>query len=303
MKSKEEEVNIGSGVPRVSFEFFPPATSEMERKLWSTVERLAPYSPEYVSVTYGAGGTTRHRTHETVARIANRTSLNAAAHLTCVGATREEITALAERYYALGVNRLVALRGDGVGGEAFQPTPGGYTRAAELVAGLMSVANFDISVACYPEKHPEAKTWKDDLDNLKAKVEAGARRAITQFFFDEAVFLRFRDKVSAAGINVPLIPGILPVTNYARTRSFAAACGAHIPDRVDRLFSDLDKDPETRRLVAASVAAEQCRRLREEGVDAFHFYTLNRAELTEALCRLLGLSPARGSLSPVKLRA
>lgn len=303
MERKEEERYIRSDVPRVSFEFFPPATFEMERKLWSTVERLAPYSPEYVSVTYGAGGSTRHRTHETVARIAKRTSLNPAAHLTCVGATREEISGLAKRYYELGVNRLVALRGDGVGGEAFEPTPGGYRRASELVAGLMAVADFDISVACYPEKHPEAKTWKDDLDNLKAKVDAGARRAITQFFFDETVFLQFRDRVINAGIKVPLVPGILPVTNYARTRSFAAACGAQIPARMDRLFSDLDNDPETRRLVAASVAAEQCRRLLDEGVEAFHFYTLNRAELTEALCRLLGLRPERQNHVPVKLRA
>ncbi len=260
--------------------------------MWATVERLAPFEPEFVSVTYGAGGSTRERTHATVARLLRETRLEPAAHLTCVGATREAVDALARRYRSAGVRRLVALRGDSPDGGKFIAHPSGYTRAAELVAGLKRIGDFDISVACYPEKHPDSPTWKADLDNFKAKVEAGADRAITQFFFDEEIFLRFRDRVRSAGIEVPIVPGILPVTNFARTLRFAEACGASIPPRLARLFDGLDEEPETRSLVAAGVAAEQCRRLAAEGVEAFHFYTLNRAELTGALCRLLGLKPA-----------
>jgi methylenetetrahydrofolate reductase (NADPH) len=277
---------------QVSFEFFPPKTEKMDQTLWACIERLATLEPAYVSVTYGAGGSTRERTHATVVRILQETSIEPAAHLTCVGATREDIDAIAAQYWQAGVRHIVALRGDpaeGVGG--YVPFPGGYPYAADLVAGLKRVADFDVSVAAYPETHPEATGAEADLDNLKRKIDAGASRAITQFFFDTGVFFRFLDRARAAGITVPIIPGILPVTNFARVKQFAAICGASVPDWMAELFEGLDDDPETRRLVAASVAAEQCRALYAGGIKQFHFYTLNRADLTYAICQVLGVRP------------
>lgn len=276
----------------VSFEFFPPKTAEMEARLWETVERLAPLAPRFVSVTYGAGGTTRERTHATVARIRRETKLEPAAHLTCVGATREEIDAVARHYWEAGIRHIVALRGDPPADAGrYTPHPGGYAFAADLVAGLKRVADFELTVAAYPETHPEAASPAADLDNLRRKVDAGAIRAITQFFFDPAVFFRFRDRVRAAGITVPIVPGILPVTNFAQVCKFAAACGASVPDWLGVQFEGLDRDPETRRLVAATVAAEQVRALQAGGVREFHFYTLNRADLSFAICHILGVRP------------
>jgi len=278
----------------VSFEFFPPKTDRMAESLWEAVERLAPLRPAYVSVTYGAGGTTRERTHATVTRIRNETDLEPAAHLTCVGAERGEVDAVARRYWDAGIRHIVALRGDAPEGAArYTPHPGGYAFAADLVAGLKRVADFEISVAAYPERHPEAASPEADLDNLKRKVDAGACRAITQFFFDVDVFLRFRDRAAAAGLTVPLVPGILPVTNFARVKQFAGTCGAAVPAWMADLFEGLDDDPETRKLVAATVAAEQCRALSAHGVEAFHFYTLNRAELVYAICHILGVRENR----------
>jgi len=290
-------IQAGGAPIAVSFEFFPPQSEKMEARLWETVERLTPFSPSFVSVTYGAGGSTRERTHATVERIRRRTPLEPAAHLTCVGAPRAEVDAIARRYWDAGIRHVVALRGDVPGGGAFVPHPEGYSCAAELVAGLKQVADFEVSVACHPEVHPDAPSPEADLENLKAKIDAGASRAMTQFFFDVESYLRFRDRASAAGVAVPLVPGILPITNYARTRQFAEACGATIPDSIARLFDDLDDDPQTRQLVAASIAAEQCRRLAAEGVTEFHFYTLNRAELTAAICRLLGMKPVNAGVA------
>jgi methylenetetrahydrofolate reductase (NADPH) len=276
----------------VSFEFFPPKTAEMEKALWSNIERLATLVPAYVSVTYGAGGSTRERTHATVVRIRQQTQLEPAAHLTCVGASRDEIDAVARRYWQAGIRHIVALRGDPPEGTAgYVPHPGGYAYAVDLVAGLKRVADFDISVAAYPETHPEAASAEADLDNLKRKIDAGANRAITQFFFDVDVYFRFLDRVRAAGINQPIIPGILPVTNFAQVQRFARSCGATVPEWMAELFNGLDGDPDTRRLVAASVAAEQCRALHAAGVKQFHFYTLNRADLTYAICHVLGVRP------------
>lgn len=274
----------------VSFEFFPPKTEGMEQTLWKSILRLAPIGPNFVSVTYGAGGSTRDRTHATVRRILEETTLTPAAHLTCVAATREEVDDVARAYWEAGVRHIVALRGDPPeAGTAYAPHPGGYRYAADLVEGLNRIADFDISVAAYPETHPEAPSADFDLDNLKRKIDAGAKRAITQFFFDTEVFLRFRDRVRRAGINAPLIPGILPVTNFAQVVRFAGMCGAGIPGWLSRLFESLDEDSETRKLVAAMVAGEQCRILAAEGVSNFHFYTLNRADLTFAMCHALGL--------------
>lgn len=278
---------------QVSFEFFPPKTEAMAQTLWSSIQTLAPLHPRFVSVTYGAGGSTRERTHATVERILKETELTPAAHLTCVGATREEIDAIARDYWELGVRNIVALRGDPPEGEGvFRPHPQGYANAAELVAGLKGVADFEISVAAHPEVHPEALSPQADLDNLKRKVEAGACRAITQYFFDVDVFLRFRDRLAANGIHLPLVPGILPVTNYAQVKKFSARCGASVPRWLADFFEDVDDDPETRKLVAAHVAGQQCRLLQAEGVQEFHFYTLNRPELVRAICRLLGIKPA-----------
>lgn len=276
--------------PRVSFEFFPPASVEMEQKLWQALARLAPLAPRFVSVTYGAGGSTRQRTHDTVVAIQERLRLAPAAHLTCVGSNREEIAAVAARYWQAGIRHIVALRGDPPEGEGrFKPHPGGYGNAAELVAGLRGIADFEISVAAHPEVHPEAVSPQADIDNLKRKLDAGASRAITQYFFDVEVFLRFRDRAAAAGISAPLVPGILPVTNFSQVLKFSARCGASVPDWLAGLFDGLDEDPETRKLVAAHVAGEQCRMLQREGVGDFHFYTLNRPELVRAICRLLGI--------------
>jgi methylenetetrahydrofolate reductase (NADPH) len=265
----------------------------METQLWQAVKRLEPLAPQFVSVTYGAGGTTRERTHATVKRIVDQTALRPAAHLTCVGATREEIDAVLRDYWAAGVRHIVALRGDPPAGSAsYAPHPGGYAYAADLVAGIRRVGDFEISVAAYPETHPEALSPEADLDNLKRKFDAGAARAISQYFFDVWTFLRFRDRCAKAGIRAPIIPGILPVTNFQQVVSFSRQCGASVPGWLAALFAGLDSDPETRRLVAVTVAAEQVRRLQEHGVEEFHFYTLNRADLTYALCHILGLRPA-----------
>ncbi len=277
---------------QVSFEFFPPKTAEMEQTLWSSITRLAPLNPRFVSVTYGAGGSTRERTHNTVRRILTETPLVPAAHLTCVAATSGQIDEVADAYWDAGVRHVVALRGDIPGGEApYFPTPGGYAYAAELVAGLRKRHDFELSVAAYPETHPEAKSPQDDLDNLKRKIDAGATRAITQFFFDNWTFLRFVDRARKAGITVPIVPGIMPVTNFTQMRKFAGVAGTTVPATFARLFEGLDNDPETRKLVAATVAAEQCQQLAQAGVTEFHFYTLNRADLTYALCHILGLRP------------
>lgn len=265
----------------------------MEAALWSTVERLAPLEPRFVSVTYGAGGATRDRTHATVARIERETGLRAAAHLTCVAATRAEVDAVARRYWDAGIRHVVALRGDPPKGTGrYLPHPGGYAFAADLVEGLKRVADFEITVAAYPEVHPEARDAAADLDNLKRKLDAGATRAITQYFFDVETYFRYLDRVRAAAIDVPVVPGILPVTNFAQLKRFSATCGATVPAWMADLFDGLDEDPETRKLVAASIAAEQCRALQANGVDEFHFYTLNRANLTYAIARILGLRPA-----------
>ncbi|NQU62158.1 MAG: methylenetetrahydrofolate reductase [NAD(P)H] [Rhodospirillales bacterium] len=278
---------------QVSFEFFPPATEKANKTLWACIQRLAPLGPSYVSVTYGAGGSTRERTHATVYRLAQETTLEPAAHLTCVGATTDKIDDVARAYWDAGVKHIVALRGDTPeapdGRRSYLPHPGGYAYASDLVAGLKKVADFKISVAAYPETHPEAKSAEADLDNLKRKIDAGSAQAITQFFFDTDVYLRFLDRVRAAGITVPIIPGILPVTNFARTYEFCRKCGTSIPPWMADLFDGLDDDPKTRKLVAASVAAEQCRSLNAQGVTDFHFYTMNRADLVYTICHILGV--------------
>lgn len=293
------DTSLFSGLPgdiAVSFEFFPPKSARMEEQLWAALQELLPLQPQFVSVTYGAGGSTRERTHATVARIIRETSIPAAAHLTCVDASKAETRAIAEQYWEAGVRHIVALRGDaGQPGAAFVPHPDGYASAAELVAGLKEVADFRISVAAYPETHPDADCPQADLDNLKRKLDAGASQAISQFFFSADTFFRFRDAAAAAGITAPILPGILPVTNVAQARKFAGACGAAIPEWMDGLFEGLDERPATRQLVAATVAAELCRRLYAGGVRDFHFYTLNRAELAYAICHLLGLRPKEAS--------
>jgi len=276
----------------VSFEFSPPRTADMEASLWRAIRSLAPLRPRFVSVTYGAGGGTRERTHATVQRILHETDLEPAAHLTCVEASRAEVNAVVQAYRAIGVRHIVALRGDPPEGSAcFTPHPEGYRNAEELVRGIRTIADFEISVAAYPEVHPEALSPQADLDNLKRKLGAGASRAITQFFFDPEVYLRFVDRARAAGIGAPIVPGILPVTNFKRVREFARKCGASVPPWLAELFDGLDDDPTTRNLVAAWVAAEQCRKLQEHGVREFHFYTLNRAELTRSICHILGVRP------------
>ncbi len=279
--------------PRVSFEFFPPRNDEAEATLWRAVTRLAPLKPDFVSVTYGAGGSTRERTHRTVQRILSETDLIPAAHLTCVEASRDEVDAVIEGYSAAGVRHIVALRGDpptaaSIGG-AYAPPTDGYANATELTAAVARRGGFEISVGCYPEGHPESPSLAHDIEVLKAKVDAGATRAISQFFFDIDAFLRFRDRVRAAGVTVPIIPGVMPVTNYAGLKRMSAGCGAAVPDWLAAHFEGLDADPETRKLIAASVAAETCARLQEEGFQDFHFYTLNRADLVYAICRVLGV--------------
>ncbi|HEX6783037.1 MAG TPA: methylenetetrahydrofolate reductase [NAD(P)H] [Sphingomicrobium sp.] len=276
----------------VSFEFFPPKTEKMEQTLWESIKTLEPLHPRFVSVTYGAGGSTRERTHATVERILKETSLTPAAHLTCVGATREEVDEVARAYWDAGVRNIVALRGDPTEpGTPFAPHPGGYSNAAELVAGLKKIAPFDLSIAAYPECHPDSGSVAADLDNLKRKVDAGADRAITQFFFSPDCFLRFQDAVAAAGMDIEIVPGILPVSNVAQTRRFAESCGASIPSWLNGLFEGLDDLPAARQLIAATVAAELCGQLYAGGVRHFHFYTLNRAELSYAICHLLGARP------------
>jgi len=278
--------------PRVSFEFFPPKNPQMEAQLWGTVKALEPLLPQYVSVTYGAGGSTRDATFETVKRIAAETHLRPAAHLTCVGHGRAEIAKLLERYWMAGVRHIVALRGDMPAGAGAATPPDGLAYAADLVAFIKTIADFEISVAAYPETHPQAVSASADLDNLKRKLDAGASRAITQYCFDTAAFLRFLERARRAGINAPMVPGILPVTNFAQVVRFSAMCGTKVPDWMGELFDGLDEDQDTRKLMAAMVATEQCRALQAEGVTDFHFYTLNRADLTLGICRRMGLRPA-----------
>ena len=279
----------GARAPSVSFEFFPPKTPDMEEKLWQAIKRLEPLRPRFVSVTYGAGGSTRERNHATVVRIREETALEPAAHLTCIGASSDEIDEVARRYWAAGIRHLVALRGDSPTGERpYRPHPAGYAYAADLVAGLRRVGDFEVTVAAYPETHPEAASAEADLDNLKRKIDAGATRAITQFFFEVDLYFRFVERARRAGISVPIVPGILPVTNFAQVKKFASLCGATVPAWMAAQFEGLDADPDTRRLVAASIAAEQCRLLQAAGVDEFHFYTLNRADLAVAICHMIG---------------
>ncbi|WP_174273317.1 methylenetetrahydrofolate reductase [NAD(P)H] [Sphingomonas bacterium] len=278
----------------VSFEFFPPKTEKMEETLWESVETLAPLGPRFVSVTYGAGGSTRERTHQTVARIARETSIPAAAHLTCVDATRAEIDEVAREYWAAGVRHIVALRGDPPrAGERFATHPGGYENAADLVKGLKRIAPFEVSVAAYPECHPDSEHAAADLDNLRAKIDAGADRAITQFFHEPETFFRFRDAVARTGIDAEIVPGIMPVSTFAAVKRMSAMCGTAVPDWMARLFEGLEDHAAARQLVAATIAAELCRKLYAGGVRHFHFYTLNRAELAYAICHLLGKRPVK----------
>ncbi len=282
----------------VSFEFFPPKTEEMEKTLWASIGRLAPLHPEFVSVTYGAGGTTRERTHATVARLVKETDLAPAAHLTCVGASRAEIDEVVRAYGDAGVKHIVALRGDpptGVG-TRYEPHPDGYAHACDLVAGIKRLGDFEVSVSAYPEKHPESPSLDADIDYLKAKVDAGATRAITQFFFENDLYFDYLDKVRAKGIDIPIVPGILPVTNFKQASSFATRTGASVPAWLLKRFEGLDDDPETRKLIAAAVAAEQVTDLVDRGVTDIHFYTLNRADLVYAICHLLGLRPGAAAV-------
>jgi len=281
-------------IPAVSFEFFPPKTEDMERALWDAVRRLAPLAPQFVSVTYGAGGSTRERTHSTITRILSETQLVPAAHLTCVDASRAEVDEVIARYHAAGVRHIVALRGDPTAGigAAYAPHPQGYRNAADLVAGIRrQFPDMQITVSAYPEKHPESPTVEADIDMLAAKVDAGATRAITQFFFDNGSYLRYLDKVRARGIDIPIVPGLLPVQNFRQTRQFAERCGASVPAVFAHQFDGLDDDPTTRKLIAATVAATQALDLVARGVEALHFYTMNRADLVFAVCHLLGIRP------------
>lgn len=285
-----DERRAPTPLTQVSFEFFPPNTEPMQQTLWESIERLSILDPRFVSVTYGADGSTRERTHNVIQRILKETRLTAAPHLTCVGASRGEIDDIARAYWDIGVRHLVALRGDPPkDSSSYVSHPDGYAYASDLVAGLRKVADFDISVAAYPEVHPAARSTSDDLDNLKRKLDAGATRAITQFFFDVRLFLRFRDRCAAAGIESAIVPGILPITRFPQMQRFAAQCGASIPRWLHDRFEGLDDDAETRKLIAASVAIEQVRHLRKEGISEFHFYTLNRSELTYAICHALGV--------------
>ncbi|MGE4429177.1 MAG: methylenetetrahydrofolate reductase [NAD(P)H] [Sphingobium sp.] len=284
------------GDAEVSFEFFPPKSDRMEAQLWESIDMLMPLGPRFVSVTYGAGGSTRERTHNTVARIAGERSVPAAAHLTCVGASKAEIADVAHAYWEAGVRHIVALRGDPPEqGGRFVPHPDGYTNAAELVAGLKTLHDFEISVAAYPEVHPDATCAQADMDNLKRKIDAGATRAITQFFFAPETYFRYVEKVRAAGIEAEIVPGIMPVANFTSVKKMAALCNTDVPGWMERLFAGLDDQPATRQLIAATLTAELCRKLYEGGVRGFHFYTLNRAELSYAICRLLGRQPQERS--------
>jgi methylenetetrahydrofolate reductase (NADPH) len=289
-----------SGDAEISFEFFPPKTEKSEEQLWEAIVTLEPLAPRFVSVTYGAGGSTRERTHNTVARIAKETTIPAAAHLTCVDASRDEIAEIAHAYWEAGVRHIVALRGDPPNaGAKFEPHPDGYASAAELVEGLCKLHPFEISVSAYPETHPEALSAAKDIDFLKRKLDAGASRAITQFFYEPETFFRFRDAVAAAGINPEIVPGIMPVTNFAGIQRMAKMTGTGVPAWMEHLFNGLDDHPPARQLVAATIAAEMCRRLYAGGVRHFHFYTLNRAELSYAICHLLGKRP----VTPAKEQA
>ncbi|MBK6453043.1 MAG: methylenetetrahydrofolate reductase [Proteobacteria bacterium] len=300
MMAATADKTVTRGTPAVSFEFFPPNDDGMEQLLWESIQRLAPLQPRFVSVTYGADGSTRERTHNVVARILRETALTPAPHLTCVGAPAGEILDIARGYWDMGVRHLVALRGDMPPGQStYRPHPEGFAYAVDLVRGLHSVGNFDISVAAYPEVHPEAPSAKFDLDNLRAKVDAGASRAITQFFFDTDVFLRFRDQCAAAGIDAGIVPGILPITRFPHMLKFAKRCGTSVPDWLVHRFDGLEDDPETRRLIAASCAIEQVKRLEQNGVTEFHFYTLNRAELTVAICHALGVRAPAGRAAAI----
>jgi methylenetetrahydrofolate reductase (NADPH) len=282
--------------PKLSFEFSPPRTEALEQQLWACIKRLEPLAPRFVSVTYGAGGSTQARTHATVSRIVRETSLVPAAHLTCVGATREAVDQVALDYWNAGIRHIVALRGDPPHGTAYAPYPGGYAFAADLVAGLRNVADFEISVAAYPEVHPAAPSPVADLENLKRKLDAGATRAITQYFFDTSTYLRFLDLCLAAGITAPIVPGIMPVSNYAQIVKFSDMCGASVPAWMGRLFEGTEDDPETRRMVGMVIAAEQVRLLQANGVDEFHFYTLNRPDLTYAIAHVLGVRATPGTV-------
>ena len=286
---------LGRGAIDVSFEFFPPKNEAMEESLWRSIRRLEPLRPRYVSVTYGAGGSTRERTHATVQRILRETTLKPAAHLTCVAATREEIDRIICDYWDLGVRHIVALRGDPPGGigARYEPAPGGYVNAADLVKGIKAIAPFEIAVACYPEKHPESPSVEADIDMLKAKIDAGATTAISQFFFENDFFFRYLDRVRAAGITIPIVPGIIPIHNFKQVAGFAAKSGATVPDWLGHRFEGLEDDQETRHLVAAVAAAEQVLGLVDQGITQLHFYTLNRADLVYAICYLLGLRPAK----------
>jgi methylenetetrahydrofolate reductase (NADPH) len=276
----------------VSFEFFPPKDETMEKTLWASIQRLAPLKPRFVSVTYGADGSTRTRTHGIVTRVMKETDLTAAPHLTCIGASRDEVLEIARGYWADGIRHIVALRGDPPQGTTkYVPHPQGFAYAADLVAGLKSVADFEISVAAYPETHPEATNADADLNNLKAKLDAGANRAITQSFFDMEQFLRFRDRCVQAGITAPIVPGLLPIIGLPQLLRFAARTAMSVPDWLRHRFEGLDDDADTRRMIAASVAIEQVQQLAREGIEEFHFYTLNRAELTYAICHALGVRP------------
>jgi methylenetetrahydrofolate reductase (NADPH) len=288
---------VSGGEIAVSFEFFPPKNEKMEETLWTSIRRLEPMRPDFVSVTYGAGGSTRERTHTTVSRIVRETMVIPAAHLTCVQATRGEVDEVARAYWQAGVRHVVALRGDPLAGPGtkFEPHANGYVNAADLVGGLKRLAKFEISVAAYPEKHPDSPSVEADIDNLKAKIDAGANRAITQFFFENAAFLRYLDRVRAKGITVPVVPGIVPIHNFKQVAGFASRTGAHVPDWLARRFEGLDSDPQTSHLVAAAIAAEQVMDLVDRGIRQFHFYTLNRADLVYAICHLLGLRPVAGA--------
>jgi methylenetetrahydrofolate reductase (NADPH) len=279
--------------PSVSFEFFPPKSEEAEASLWRAINALAPLKPDFVSVTYGAGGSTRERTHATVARLAQETDLTPAAHLTCVDATRDSVIQVVRGFRAAGVKHIVALRGDPATGlgTAYAPHPDGFQTTAELIRAIRDEGDFEISVSAYPEKHPESPSLDHDIDVLKAKIDAGATRAITQFFFDNDLYLRFVDRVRKAGIDIPIVPGIVPVQNYKQTAKFAERCGATLPAKLADRFDGLDDDPATRALVAAAVAAEQVNALAEQGVDLFHFYTMNKSDLVLAICRMIGVKP------------
>lgn len=292
-KFRRFELGADSDVS-VSFEFFPPKSEKMEASLWSAVQRLEPLAPSFVSVTYGAGGSTRERTHRTVKRLVDETGLAPAAHLTCVGSSREEVDAIVRDYHDIGVRHIVALRGDPLEGlgARYTPQPDGYAYASDLVEGIRRIADFEVSVSAYPELHPESADWTVEIDNLKRKVDAGATRAITQYFFENDMFETFMEKVRAAGIDIPIVPGILPIVNFEQTMVFSAKCGTSIPHWLARRFAGLDKDVETRKLVASAVACEQVLDLVDRGVSDFHFYTMNRADLTYAICHMLGLRPA-----------